>query len=97
VADGLLHVVGYPTVDDQPTVELKSGTQGATALDLWVNDSTYLPVQSVATGPVGDPDAGKTWTTVNRYSFLSPTQPNLANLQVTIPLGFRETFSPSEG
>ncbi len=73
------------------------GTQGATALDLWVNDSTYLPVQSVATGPVGGSDAGKTWTTVNQYTFLSPTQPNLATLQVTIPPGFSETVSASDG
>jgi hypothetical protein len=97
VADGLLHVVGYPTVDGQPTVELKSGTQGASTLDLWVDASTYLPVQSVATGPVGDPNSGKTWTVVNQYSFLGPTQSNLANLQVTIPPGFRETVSSSGG
>jgi hypothetical protein len=97
VADGLLQVAGYPTLDDQPTVELKTDTHGATTLDLWVNASTYLPVESVTTSPTGDPNPGKTSTTVDQYSFLSPTQPNLTNLQVTIPPGFREIVSASGG
>jgi hypothetical protein len=97
VADGLLQVVGHPTVDGQPTVELKSDTQGITTLDLWVNASTYLPVQSVTTGPTGDPNSGKTFTTVDHYSFLSPTQVNLANLRVTVPPGFKEIASPEKG
>jgi hypothetical protein len=100
VADGLLDLVGYSTVDGQPTVELTSGAQGATSFDLWVNASTYLPVQLMATGstsPVGDPNPGKTWTTFDHFSFLSPTQSNLANLQVTVPPGFKETASPEGG
>ena len=96
VADELLRVVGYPTVDGQPTVELKADAPGAPTLDLWVNASTYLPVQLVSTGPVGDPNSVDS-TTVDHFSFLGPTQSNLANLQVTVPPGFKETVSPEEG
>jgi hypothetical protein len=97
VADGLLQVVGYPTVDGQPTVELKSDTQGAATLDLWVNATTYLPLQSMYTGPTGEPNSGKRFRTVDQYSFLSPTQANLVNLQVTVPPGFTEIVSPQKG
>jgi hypothetical protein len=97
VADGLLQVLGYPTEHGQPTVELKTGTHGVTTLDLWVNANTYLPVQSVTTGPTGDANSGQTFTTVDQYSFLSPTQANLANLRVTVPPGFREIVSPEKG
>ncbi|HEY1653327.1 MAG TPA: hypothetical protein VGG09_15690 [Acidimicrobiales bacterium] len=97
VADGLLRVVGYPTIEGQSTVELKSNTRGATTLELWVNASTYLPVRSMNTSPTGDPNPGKTSTTVDRYSFLSPTQANLASLQVTVPAGFREIASSQKG
>ena len=97
MADGLLDVVGYPTLDGQPTIELKTHTLGATTLDLWVNASTYLPVQSVTTSPTGDPNPGKTSTTIDRYSFLNPTQANLAKLQVTAPPDFREIVSPEKG
>jgi hypothetical protein len=51
----------------------------------------------VTTGPTGDANSGKTFTTVDQYSFLSPTQANLANLRVTVPPGFREIVSPEKG
>jgi hypothetical protein len=97
VADGLLQVVGYPNLDGEPTIELKSDTLEATTLDLWVNAHTYLPVQSVSTGPTGEPDPGKTWMEIDEYSFLSPTQANLANLQITIPPAFRQIANGPEG
>jgi hypothetical protein len=53
-------------------------TLGPTRLDLWVSADTYLPVQSVTTAPTGA--ARNTGTTVSQYSFLSPSQSNLANL-----------------
>lgn len=99
VADGFLHVVGYPTVDGQPTVELKSATLGVrviSTLALWVNANTYLPLQSVDTSEGTGPDNGTT-TTVNHYSFMSPTQENLANLSVTAPPGFTESASAVGG
>jgi hypothetical protein len=37
------------------------------------------------------------WTEVDQYSFLSPTQANLANLQVTVPPGFREIVNAPKG
>jgi hypothetical protein len=97
VADGLVHVVGYPNLNGEQTVELNSNTPGVTTLDLWVSARTYLPLQSVTTGPTGDPNPGKTWTEVDQYSFLSPTQANLANLQVTVPPGFREIVNAPKG
>ncbi len=96
VANGFLQVVGYPTVDGQATVELRSNANGATTLDLWVNAETYLPVQSVSTSPTTGPNAGTSTTTVH-YSFLNPTQSNLDNLDVTAPPGFTRTFSSDKG
>jgi hypothetical protein len=78
-------------------VELKTHTLGASTLDLWVNATSYLPVQSVTTRLTGDPDPGKTSTTVDQYSFLNPTQRNLAKLQVTAPPGFKEIVSSEKG
>ena len=72
-------------------------SQAATTLALWVNAATYLPVQSVTTGPIGDPNPGKSWTTEDQYSFLSPTPPNLANLALTVPPGFKESVSSESG
>jgi hypothetical protein len=95
VADGILQVVGYSSIDGQSTITLKSTTDGILALELWVNASTYLPVQSVMTGPTGDPNPGKTWTEEDRYSYLSPTATNLANLQVSAPTDFRQVVNPS--
>jgi hypothetical protein len=95
VAQGLLQVAGYPTLSGEPTVELKSNTHGLSTLDLWVSASTYLPVQSVTTGP--GPNAGQTGSTVNQYSFLDPTPANRANLQVTVPSGFKEVVSTEKG
>jgi hypothetical protein len=97
VADGMLHVVGYPDLNGEQAVELNSNTHGATTLDLWVSARTYLPLQSVTTGPTGDPNPGKTWTEVDQYSFLSPTPANLAHLQVTVPPGFREIVNAPKG
>ena len=51
VAQGLLQVAGYPTLSGEPTIELKSNTQGVSTLDLWVSANTYLPVQSVTIRP----------------------------------------------
>ena len=95
VAQGLLQVAGYPTLSGEPTIELKSNTQGVSTLDLWVSASTYLPVQSVTTGP--SPTAGQAATQVDQYTFLSPKQTNRANLQVTIPTGFREVVTSEKG
>jgi hypothetical protein len=95
-ADGFLQVVGYPTVDGQATVELTSKASGSTRLDLWVNADSYLPMRSVSTSPTTGSNAGVSTTTV-RYSFLSPTQPNLDHLAVTAPLGFTRTFSSEKG
>jgi hypothetical protein len=97
VADRLLQVVGYPTIDGQSTIELTTHTLGVTTLHLWVNASTYLPVQSVTASPVGTPNLGKTSTTVDQYSYLSATPANLAHLQATIPPGFKELNSTEKG
>jgi hypothetical protein len=97
VADGLLRVTGYPTLAGEPTVELKSNRQGVSTLDLWVSANTYLPVQSVTTGPTGDPNPGQTETQVDQYSFLNPTTTNRANLQVSVPSGFKEVVSSEKG
>jgi hypothetical protein len=88
ISDGLLQVVGHRTLNGQPTIEFASTTHGILTLRLWVNASTYLPVQSVMTGPTGDPNPGKTWTEVDGYTFLSPRRSNLAHLRVGVPPGF---------
>lgn len=91
----LLQVVGLQSADGNRTFELQATTPGPTTLELWVNADTYLPVQSVTTGPAGAP--GNTGTTVSQYSFLDPNQSNLANLTLTVPPGFTQTFSSQKG
>jgi hypothetical protein len=94
VADGLLGVVGSRTIGHQSTIELRSAVHGASTLDLWVNASTYLPVQSVTTFPTGNAGASKVAIETTQFSYLMPSPSNLANLQVTIPPGFSEVVSP---
>ena len=91
----LLQVVGLQSVDGNRTFELQAETSGPTTLEMWVNADTYLPVQSVTTASAGAP--GSTGTTVSQYSFLSPSQSNLANLTVTVPQGFTQTSSSQKG
>jgi len=98
VADGLLQVVDHPTVDGQPTIELTTHTLGVTTLDLWVNASTYLPVQSVTTYPtIPAGNTSELATETTQYSYLAPSQSNLANLQVTVPPEFTKIVSPEKG
>ncbi|MHB1929592.1 MAG: hypothetical protein ACYDEN_06220 [Acidimicrobiales bacterium] len=58
-------------------------------LTLWIDPSTYLPVQSVATGA-----NGKTLST-STILWLTPDTGNLAQLHASIPPGF--THVPSQG
>jgi hypothetical protein len=88
IEDGLLRVVGHQTINGQPVIGFRSVTHGILTLALWVDASTYLPVQAVTTGPTGDPNPGKTWTEFGHYEFLSPTPAILAHLRVIIPRGF---------
>jgi hypothetical protein len=60
---------------------------------LWVNATTYLPIEAVITYAPGNmPPAGynsaKSPEQVFRYTWLSPTPANLAYMNVPIPAGF---------
>jgi hypothetical protein len=97
-ADGLVQVVDLSHIAGQPTVEFKSDTQGASTLDLWVNATTYLPIQSVTTYPTFPPGgASELATETTQYSYLTPSPSNLANLQVAVPPGFTKIVSPGKG
>lgn len=91
-----LQVVGLQSVGGERTFELQAkAPNSVTTLELWVDADTYLPVQSVTTSPAGIPRS--TETTVTQYSFLPPSQSNLANLTVTVPPGFTQSSSSQRG
>jgi hypothetical protein len=67
-------------------------TQGATTL--WINAATCLPIQETVTNPKGHyPPAGyhsaPSPGQVYQYTYLPPTQANLAYLAAPVPPGFR--------
>jgi hypothetical protein len=98
LADGVFKVVTQTTLNGQPALELSyeppaaatgvSKNSGA-ATDtmtwtLWVDPTTYLPIQSQQTiGSKGEDDT--------TYEWLEPDPANLAQLTVPVPSGFTQT------
>jgi hypothetical protein len=86
-------VAGYPELNGQRALELKVirslGGTGTGTFVLWVSARTYLPMRAQAT--VGN----LSMLVVTTYQFLPPTRANLAQLQPTVPAGFRRVPVPS--
>jgi hypothetical protein len=73
---GAFHVAGHQRVDGIDTIKLTGIYDGSPLFTLWVDASTYLPVQ--LTGHKEEV----------QFRWLPPTQANLAQLTGTIPPGF---------
>jgi hypothetical protein len=103
---GQLSVVGTPTIAEQKTIEVSGNalTLGQAArtlpvttvsthtfeLTMWLDPSTYLPVQLMTTYSTPT-NSGRTTSTTSSVSWLPPTTANLAKLQGQIPSGFTHT------
>ncbi|MGH3151035.1 MAG: hypothetical protein ACRDOB_09930 [Streptosporangiaceae bacterium] len=76
---GAFRVAGHQRVDGTDTIELTAIYDGKPLFTLWVDASTYLPVQLTAQQEE------------MQFRWLPPTQANLAQLTGTIPPGFHRT------
>lgn len=91
LAAGRYAVTGHATVDGQPSLKLvatttSSGLHPVTKLTtLWVNATTYLPIQSTSTGHL---------TEQKVFTWLPATATNTAVLAVTLPAGFQKVAAP---
>lgn len=94
VATGDYTVAGRATVGGQPSLKLVS-TSTATGLHqvtklatLWVNATTYLPIQSTSTGHL---------TEQTMFTWLPATAINAAIFDITVPAGFQQVAAPPPG
>ena len=109
VSAGQLSVVGTPTLGGKKTIEVSGDAltlgqiartlPAATAstrqfdLTMWLDPSTYLPVQlnTTYTTPAA---TGRTTSTTSSVNWLPATTANLAKLQGQIPAGFTHLTDP---
>ena len=88
IANGQFKVVGSTELHGQKAVELETSVPPnseapphVTAARVWVDATTYLPVQQYLRMSNGQQD-------VTEYTFLPPTAANLAKLRPEIPAGY---------
>lgn len=88
VNDGTVELLGREKVDGVDTLHLRlTGPNWSYQFDMWVDSTTYLPVQQTETK--GDGEAFPASPTVTRtYTWLPRTEENLAHLVLTPPPGF---------
>jgi len=89
IANGQFTVVGQTELHGQQAIELKinvppnhEAPPHTTAARLWVDATTYLPVQQYVRRSNGE-------QYVQEFTFLPPTPANLAKLRPVIPAGYR--------
>ncbi len=91
LSTGQYTVAGHATVEGQPSLKLvataaTSGLHPVTKLvTLWVNATTYLPIQSTAAGHL---------TEHTVFTWLPATAASTAVLDVTVPRGFQQVAPP---
>ena len=91
VAAGRYSLAGHGIIDERPALRLvstaaTSGLQPVAKLTtLWVDATTYLPIQSTSTGHL-------TETTI--FSWLPATTGNRAVLKIAVPGGFSHVAAP---
>lgn len=91
LTSGQYTVAGHTTIDGQPSLKLvsrttSSGLHPMTKLTtLWVNATTYLPIQSTSTAHL---------TEQTIFAWLPATAANTAILDITVPPGFQQVAPP---
>ena len=96
LTNGRYLLAGHATVDGQPSLKLVTTTTTTTTglhpmtkvSTLWVNATTYLPIQSTSTGHLTERTA---------FTWLPTTAANTAILEISIPAGFRLAATPPTG
>ena len=90
IANGQFTVVGPTVLNGQQAIELKINVPPSneapphtTAAKLWVDATTYLPMQQYCACPMGEQN-------VQDFTFLPPTAENLARLRPVIPAGYKQ-------
>ena len=90
IANGQFKVIGQTELHGQQAVELQINVPPSneapphvTAARLWVNATTYLPMQKYLRMSNGQQN-------VTQYIFLPPTAGNLAKLRPVIPAGYTQ-------
>jgi len=86
VTTGDYRLAGQSTINGQPALKLESSTSTtgthpvAKVTTLWVNATTYLPIQSTSLGHASEQTV---------FSWLPATSANASILNVKVPTGFR--------
>jgi len=82
---------GEQSIAGQNTLKLAAASTSVLRSDtLWVNASTYLPVQETSVDIAGH-------VTNSTYTWLPNTTANTAVFNVTVPSGYQQLASPSTG
>jgi hypothetical protein len=87
--NGDLTIVGNAIVNGQQTIELSAAAASSpgTSYDIWIDPTTYLPVQAT--------DTSSAATAQVEFEWLQATQSNLALLSPPIPSGFTQLPVPN--
>jgi hypothetical protein len=91
LATGRYRLAGHATIQGQQSLELASTTTSSgphpmpKLTTLWVNATTYLPVQSTSTGHVGERTL---------FTWLPATAASTAALKIAVPVGFQWVPAP---
>ena len=94
LAAGRFTLAGHVTVDGQQSVKLVSTTTTSglhpvvKLTTLWVNATTYLPIQSTSAGHL---------TERTLFSWRPATAASAAPLTIAVPAGFQHVAAPSAG
>lgn len=89
---GQYTVAGHAVLDGQPSLKLVSTATSsglhpmAKLAILWVNATTYLPIQSSSTGHL---------TEQTVFTWVPATATNTARLHIAVPAGFRQVAPPA--
>jgi hypothetical protein len=90
ITDGTVELVGKEKVDGLDTLHLQLfGPERSYRIDMWVDETSYLPVQGTAAKGTGGREFSATATVTTKYSWLPRTEENLAYLVLTPPAGFK--------